>query len=65
GPAWARAVGAAPPDRRARPALPRGGGAPHREPPHARTPLGAFAVPDHIHHGHDHHRRAPPPASGI
>ncbi|MFJ4753484.1 hypothetical protein [Streptomyces sp. NPDC088763] len=64
-PAVVRGQGDAPAERPAPPALPSAGGAPHREPPHARTPLGAFAVPDHIHHGHDHHRRAPPRASGI
>ncbi|MDI9835343.1 hypothetical protein [Streptomyces sp. KAU_LT] len=64
-PAAVRGQGDAPAERPAPPAVPTARSAPHREPSYARTPLRAAAVPRQAHPGHDHHRRAPPSASGI
>ncbi|MEU6532867.1 hypothetical protein ABZ869_27175 [Streptomyces sp. NPDC046928] len=64
-PAVVRGQGDAPAERPAPPAVPTARSAPHREPSYACTPLRAAAVPRHAHPGHDHHRRAPPSASGI
>ncbi|MFE5190370.1 hypothetical protein [Streptomyces sp. NPDC056628] len=64
-PAVVRGQGDASAERPAPPAVPAARCAPHRAPSPARTPLGAAAAPERTHPGNAHHRRAPPPASGI
>jgi len=64
-PAVVRGQGDSPAERPAPPAVPAAPGTPHREQSYARTPRRAAAVPQQAHPGHDHHRRAPPSASGI